>query len=138
MSDLGTHRWSKTRDRPRQRPSAAGTGGGDQNTRLVAHQVGDGKAIPGAPAPLQVPRAHDREAKVDGRERMSHDDVAGPIQRKVALRCKFGNRLVDLGVVQRGQVPDLVPTRWVALAGERVIDGPAHTLDKVLVHGFST
>ena len=69
---------------------------------------------------------------------MGHDDVAGLIQREVTLSCQLGNCLVDLRFVHRSQVPDLLAARWVPLAGERVLDGPAHTLDNLAVHGSST
>jgi len=69
---------------------------------------------------------------------MGHNDGAGPIQRKVTLRCELGNRLVNLSVLHGSKVPDLVATWCVALASERVIDRPAHTLNNVAVHGFLT
>jgi hypothetical protein len=68
----------------------------------------------------------------------AHDDVAGLVQHEVTLSCELGNCLVDLCFVHRSQVPDLLAARCVPVAGERVIDGAAHTLDNVVVHGSST
>jgi hypothetical protein len=43
--------------------------------------------------------------------------------------------IVDLRFIRRSQLPDLLAARRVPLAGERVIDGPAHALGNVVVHG---
>lgn len=74
---------------------------------------------------------------VHGREGVGHDDVAGLVQREVMLSCELGNCLVDLRLGNSGEVPDLLAARCVPLTGERVIDGPAHTLDNVVVHSSS-
>jgi hypothetical protein len=79
--------------------------------------------------------AHNGETKIHGCEGMGHDEVAGLVQRQVTLSCELGNCLVDLRLVHTGQFRDLLAARWVSLAGERVIYGPAHPLDDVAVHG---
>lgn len=84
-----------------------------------------------------MPLARDGEPEVHGREGMGHDDVAGLVKCEVMERRELDDRLIDLRFVHRSQVADLLAARRVPLPGERVIDGPAHTLDSVVVHGSS-
>src|SRR5215470_14540363 len=138
VSDFGTLRWAGARDRPCQRATAGRAGGGDQDAWLIGHQVGDGEAVPGAPAPPQGLLAHYGEPEVHGREGMGHDDVARLVQHELTLSRKLGGCLIDLRFVYRGLVLDLLAARWVPLARERVVDGPADVLDNLVGHGPAT
>jgi hypothetical protein len=68
---------------------------------------------------------------------MGHDNVGGLVQREVVVRGQFGNCLIDPRFVQRSQVLEVLAGWCVSVAGERIIDGSAHTLDNVVVHGSS-
>src|SRR5215472_6118252 len=96
------------------------------------------RSCPTRTRPPQGPLAHHGEPEVHSREGMGHDDVAGLVQHELTLRRKLGDCLVDLRVVYRGQVLEVLAARRVPLARERVVDGPADALDHLVDHGPAT
>ena len=128
VRDLVPGGWRRAPDVPGVRCAACEAPRRDQQVGLLREQVRHGEGIPGATAPPEGRRPHDREAQRDRGERVRHDDAAVRVEHQVLGGGQSAQAVVDLSGRAVELVGQFIRGRRTTLVGEGAVDRKAQIL----------